>query len=120
MAKADKTAIADEDAGRPLFEEGELDEAQIEARASGVLTLHSSGRWTWPGCPTDPGSAYLRLPRESVPDAVVKKAIADGDLVATVVDGNGSATAVKALKAGEEAPRVLSAAATGTVDAATE
>lgn len=119
-SEADAAAAIDAQAVDGPYKPGELDAAQLEARASGVLILHSSGRWTWPGCPTDPGSTYLRLPRESVPDAVVKEAIADGHLAVTMVDGNGSPTAVKALREGEATPRVLSATVAGTVDAATE
>ena len=53
--------------------------------------------WSYAGCPTPPGSS-LKVPAESVPDARVKAALADGSWMGAVIDHNATPIRILAVQ----------------------
>ncbi|WCS24468.1 hypothetical protein LOK46_25590 [Methylobacterium sp. NMS14P] len=77
--------------------------------------------WSYAGCAVDPRGSNLKVPVESVPDARVKAALADGTWMGAVIDTNATPIKILAVQVtpAPGAPlNVLRASDLGTVAAA--
>ena len=92
---------------------------QMLDKGDGIL-VRRGHVWTYPNAETDRSGTNLKLPVESVGDAIVQEAIKSGDLVPLVTDATGGIVSVTRKPAEGETVRVVNMAQAGTVELGTE